>query len=105
MSSGQAGGLGIILAKRKLSALSPDAPRDPTSEKRSELYKQRNKLTRAADDASFEQAAIEFDGLLDAISEGVGKAHSISQERWALRRRASHRTPAQVARARTARRR
>lgn len=74
------GGLDAILAKRQRQPQAPDAPRDPTSEQRSELHKHRNKLTRAADDASFEQAAMEFDGLLDAISEGVGKAHAISQE-------------------------
>ena len=74
--------LAAIVAKRaRHIAPGAELPHgDPTNERRAELSKHRTRLTRAIDDLSFEQAAVNYDACLDAISEGVGKSHNISQE-------------------------
>lgn len=80
MSGGSS--LAAIVAKRARHVIpGADLPHgDPTGERRAELSKHRSRLTRALDDASFEQAAIDYDACLDVISEGVGKTHNISQD-------------------------
>lgn len=76
------GSLASIVAKRARHILpGAELPHgDPTNERRAELSKHRSRLTRALDDASFEQAAIDYDACLDAIGEGVGKTHNITQD-------------------------